>query len=69
MCRHTWLDIPHGLLGASNVTAGESFGIPLTNILGRLFRRIVSLDYARGDSKVGRLLGDSLAEAVSVPLD
>jgi len=69
VCGHTRLDIPHGLLSASNVTAGEGFWIPLTNVLGRLPRRIVSLDDARGNSKVGRLLSGGLAKAGCIPLD
>ena len=69
MREHTWFDVTDGLSGASNVTAGKGFGIPLANVLGGLFRGDVSLDDARGNSKVGRLLSDSLTKTSSLPLD
>jgi len=65
----TWLDIPHGLLGSRNVIAGGGFGMILTDVLNRLFGGNVSLDDACGNSKIGGLLCDGLAETCSVPLD
>lgn len=66
--KHAWFDVTDGLPGASNVTAGEGFGIPFANVLGGLFRRSVSLDDACGNSEVGRLLCDALAKAGTLPL-
>ena len=66
---YTWLDIPHGLLSARNVTTCEGFGITLTDVLIRLLRRIVGLDDAHSNSKIGRLLGDALGKASRVPLN
>ena len=67
MRRHTWLDIPHGLLSARNFTTGEGFGITLADVLIHLLRRNVGLDDARGNSKIGRLLSDALGKTSRVP--
>lgn len=66
---HTWLDIPHGLLSARNVTTSEGFGITFTDVLIRLLRRNVGFDDARGNSKLGRLLGGALGKTSRVPLN
>jgi hypothetical protein len=64
-----WFDVTDGLSGASDVTTSKGFGISLANALGGLLRRNVRLDDARGDSKVGRLLGGGLNKTGSLPLD
>ena len=69
MGKRTWFDVADGLLSASNVTTGEGFGIPLSNVLGGLFRRDVSIDDTYGCSKVGCLLCDCLRKASSLPLN
>ena len=66
---HTWLDIPHGLLSARNVTTSEGFGITFTDVLIRLLRRNVGFDDARGNSKLGRFLGGALGKTSRVPLN
>ena len=67
--KRTWFDVADGLLCARNVATGEGFGIPLANVLGGLFRGGVSLDDARGNSEIGRLLCDRLSEVCSLPLN
>ena len=67
MQRHTWLEIPHGLLSTRNFTTGEVFGINLADDLIRLLRRNVGLDDARGNSKICRLLGDAFGRTSRVP--
>ena len=69
MPKPTWFDITDGLPGASNVTTGKGFWIPFANVIGGLLRGNVSLDDARGDSEVGRLLGGGLNKAGCLPLD
>jgi len=64
---HTLFDITHGLLSARNFTTGEGFRMGFADVLVRLLRRNVRLDDARGNCKIGGLLGDALGKASSVP--
>ena len=69
MGKRAWFDVTDSFLGASNVATSECFGIPLVNVLGGLLGRDVSLDDARGNSKIGCLLCGYLSKASSLPLN
>lgn len=64
---HTWFDITHGLPSARNFITGGGFRVGYADVLVLLLRRNVGLDDARGNCKIGRLLGDALGKATSVP--